>query len=308
MPYGVGDSISISPIEMNQIPQFIYKRSNQVTMIIFVPIFALLFISIYSPFDFDRIDTNTKLFTWLNISRELAVQLITIFLIVVGMAVAAFCRWMMALYTRKHTLSYVKYILWIACEVLVMSVFFTLAAEFFTDTDKGIVTLFRNSLVKTFLILLIPYTMCYIYFIWQERVAQLRTLRQRIADDETALQTAYVQIFDTKGEMRLSVRREHLLLIESADNYICVWYTNNNSPKKVLVRNTLKQVAEQLASTHIQQCHRSYMVNLDLVKVMRREKEGMYIEFGIEGVPDVPISKTYSDSIKKWLMNSPESA
>ena len=293
---------------MNQIPQFIYKRSNQVTMIIFVPIFALLFISIYSPFDFDRIDTNTKLFTWLNISRELAVQLITIFLIVVGMAVAAFCRWMMALYTRKHTLSYVKYILWIACEVLVMSVFFTLAAEFFTDTDKGIVTLFRNSLVKTFLILLIPYTMCYIYFIWQERVAQLRTLRQRIADDETALQTAYVQIFDTKGEMRLSVRREHLLLIESADNYICVWYTNNNSPKKVLVRNTLKQVAEQLASTHIQQCHRSYMVNLDLVKVMRREKEGMYIEFGIDGVPDVPSSKTYSDSIKKWLMNSPESA
>ena len=293
---------------MNQIPQFIYKRSNQVTMIIFVPIFALLFISIYSPFDFDRIDTNTKLFTWLNISRELAVQLITIFLIVVGMAVAAFCRWMMALYTRKHTLSYVKYILWIACEVLVMGVFFTLAAEFFTDTDKGIVTLFRNSLVKTFLILLIPYTMCYIYFIWQERVAQLRTPRQRIADDETALQTAYVQIFDTKGEMRLSVRREHLLLIESADNYICVWYTNNNSPKKVLVRNTLKQVAEQLASTHIQQCHRSYMVNLDLVKVMRREKEGMYIEFGIDGVPDVPISKTYSDSIKKWLMNSPESA
>ena len=293
---------------MNQIPQFIYKRSNQVTMIIFVPIFALLFISIYSPFDFDRIDTNTKLFNWLNISRELAVQLITIFLIVVGMAVAAFCRWMMAIYTRKRTLSYVKYILWIACEVLAMSVFFTLAAELFTDTDKGIVTLFRNSLVKTFLILLIPYTMCYIYFIWQERVAQLRTLRQRIADDETALQTAYVQIFDTKGEMRLSVRREHLLLIESADNYICVWYTNNNSPKKVMVRNTLKQVAEQLASTHIQQCHRSYMVNLDLVKVMRREKEGMYIEFGIDGVPDVPISKTYSDSIKNWLMSSSESA
>jgi DNA-binding LytR/AlgR family response regulator len=189
-----------------------------------------------------------------------------------------------------------------------MSVIFTLAAVLFTDTDKGVITLFRNSLVKTFLILLIPYTMCYIYFIWQERVAQLRVLRKQIAEDETALQTAYIQIFDTKGEMRLSVRREHLLLIESADNYICVWYTNNNSPKKVLVRNTLKHVAEQLASTHIQQCHRSYMVNLDLVKVMRREKEGMFIEFGIAGVPDVPISKTYVDSVKKWLMSSPENA
>ena len=293
---------------MTPIPQFIYNRSNQLAMIIFVPIFALLFISIYSPFDFDRIDTDTRFLAWLNISRELVVQLITIFLILIGMAVAAISRWFMDIYTRRHTMSYVTYISWIACEILAMSLIFTLAAVLFTDTDKGVITLFRNSLVKTFLILLIPYTMCYIYFIWQERVAQLRVLRKQIAEDETALQTAYIQIFDTKGEMRLSVRREHLLLIESADNYICVWYTNNNSPKKVLVRNTLKHVVEQLASTHIQQCHRSYMVNLDLVKVMRREKEGMFIEFGIAGVPDVPISKTYVDSVKKWLMSSSENA
>ena len=44
--------------------------------------------------------------------------------------------------------------------------------------------------------------------------------RERIAEDETALQSAYVQIFDEKGEMRLSVRREHLLLIESADKIL----------------------------------------------------------------------------------------
>lgn len=287
---------------MTPIPSFIYKRSNQIAMIIFVPIFALLFITIYSPFDFDRIDSDAHFLSKLNISRELLVQLITIFLIIIGMAVAAISRWFMSLYTRRHQMSYVSYILWIGCEVLAMTLIFTIVA-LFTDTNKGVVTLFRNSLVKTFLILLIPYTMCYIYFIWQERVAQLRLLRERIAEDETALQSAYVQIFDEKGEMRLSVRREHLLLIESADNYICVWYKNNNTPKKVLVRNTLKQVAEQLSSTHIQRCHRSYLVNLEHVKVLRREKEGVFVELGIEGVPDVPISRTYSDSIQKWLIS-----
>lgn len=288
------------------IPEFIYKRSNQIAMIIFVPIFALIFISIYSPFDFDRIDTDTRFMSWLNISRELVVQLITILLIIIGMGVAAVSRWLMEIYSHRHTLTYANYILWIVCEILAMAFIFTIGAVLFTDTDKGVITLFRNSLIKTFFILLIPYTMCYIYFIWQERVAQLHLLRQRLSEDESALQSAYVQIFDNKGDMRLSVRREHLLLIESADNYICVWYTNNNAPKKVLVRNTLKQVSTQLASTHIQQCHRSYMVNLDLVKVMRREKEGMFVEFGIAGVPDVPISKTYADSIRKWLMSSPE--
>lgn len=292
---------------MTPIPSFIYKKSNQITMIIFVPIFALFFIALYSPFDFDRIDSDAHFLSWLNVSRELLVQLITIFLILIGMAVAAISRWLMALYTRKRQISYVHYIAWIACEILVMTLMFTIVA-LFTDTNKGIITLFKNSLIKTFLMLLIPYTLCYIYFIWQERVAQLRMLRERLAEDETALQAAYVQIFDEKGEMRLSVRREHLLLIESADNYICVWYTNNNAPKKVLVRNTLKHVAEQLASTHIQRCHRSYLVNLDHVKVLRREKEGIFVELGIVGVPDVPISKTYSDSIQKWLMTSPVEA
>ena len=272
-------------------------------MIIFVPIFALLFIYLYSPLDFNHIGNNTHFLAWLNISREMVAQLITIFLILIGMIVAAVSRWCMSIYTRRREMSYIQYISWITCEILVMTLMFTIVA-LFTDTNKGIITLFNNSLVKTFLILLIPYTMCYIYFIWQERVAQLRILRARLDEDETALQAAYVQIFDEKGEMRLSVRREHLLLIESADNYICVWYTNQNAPKKVLVRNTLKQVAEQLASTHIQRCHRSYLVNLDHVKVLRREKEGVFVELGIDGVPDVPISKTYSDSVQKWLISS----
>ena len=285
---------------MSAIPSFIYKRSNQIAMIIFVPIFALLFITIYRPFNFEHIDEDTGLLTWLNISREVLVQLITLGFIFVGMAVVAISRWIMGVYTRKRELSYMQYISWVAFEILIMALIFTIAA-LFTDTPKPVTTLFYNSLVKTILILLIPYVMCYIYFIWQERVAQLRLIRERLAEDETALQAAYVQIYDEKGEMRLSVRREHLFLLESADNYVCVWYINNNSPKKVLVRNTLTKVAKQLESTHIQRCHRSYIINLDLIKVMRREKEGIFVEFGVEGVPDVPISKTYVENINNWL-------
>ena len=285
---------------MSAIPSFIYKRSNQIAMIIFVPIFALLFITIYRPLNFEHIDEDTGLLTWLNISREVLVQRITLGFIFVGMAVVAVSRWIMGVYTRKRELSYMQYISWVAFEILIMALIFTIAA-LFTDTPKPVTTLFYNSLVKTILILLIPYVMCYIYFIWQERVAQLRHIRERLAEDETALQAAYVQIYDEKGEMRLSVRREHLFLLESADNYVCVSYINNNSPKKVLVRNTLTKVAKQLESTHIQRCHRSYIINLDLIKVMRREKEGIFVEFGVEGVPDVPISKTYVENINNWL-------
>lgn len=290
---------------MTPIPPFIYKKSNQLAMIIFVPIFALLFIIIYRPFNFAHVAEDSGLLTWLNISREVLVQLITLGFVLVGMAVVAISRWIMGVYTRRRQMSYIRYISWVACEILIMALIFTIVT-LFTDTPKSVTTIFYNSLIKTILILLIPYVMCYIYFIWQERVAQLRSIRERLAEDETALQAAYVQIFDEKGEMRLSVRREHLLLLESADNYVCVWYINNNAPKKVLVRNTLTHVAKQLEATHIQRCHRSFIINLDLIKVMRREKEGIFVEFGIEGVPDVPISKTYIENINKWLVKGAE--
>lgn len=286
---------------MTPIPSFIYKKSNQVAMIVFVPIFALVFINIYRPLDFDKIDAD--FLSWLNISRELAVQLITILMILVGMSVVAISRLIMGWYTsqQKRTLSYVKYIAWVALEILIMAGIFTVMA-FFTDTNKSVVTLFHNSLMKTVLILLIPYVLCYIYFIWQERVSQLRVIRERLAENETVLQTAYMHILDDKGEMRLSVRRENLLFIESADNYVCVWYLNNNAPKKSLVRNTMRQVSEQLKDTRVVRCHRSYMVNIDAIRVLRREKEGVFIELGVEGVPDIPISKTYAESVNSWLL------
>lgn len=285
---------------LKPIPSFIYSKANQIAMVLFVPFFALIFINIYRPLDFDRLDDS--FLSWLNISHDLAVQLITISMVVGGMIIAAASRLIMSWYTKKHKLSYLDYIVWILGEIAAMASAFTIAA-LFTETNKSLAELFRNSFVKTALIVIIPYVMCYIYFIWHENSMQLRTLRRQIAEDETRLQKAYIHIVDEKDEVRLSVRHEHLAIIESADNYVCIYYLNNGKIKKSMVRNTLRRVAEQLEGTNVVRCHRSYMVNLALATVLRREKEGIFIELGIEGVPDVPISRTYSEKVFGWMEN-----
>ncbi|MBR5820118.1 MAG: LytTR family transcriptional regulator DNA-binding domain-containing protein [Alistipes sp.] len=288
---------------MTLIPSFIYKKKNQISMVLFVPLFALLFILIYKPLDFDTLDE--KLLPGLNIPYDLKITLLSICIVLIGMAVAAISRLIMNAYARNHALSYAKYIAWVALEIVIMVLIYTIATYFLSDLTgtANITTIFQNTLVKSILILLIPYVMSYVYFIWQERVGELKAIRKRLEEDENALQKAYIQICDEKGKMQLSVHREKLLGIESADNYVCVWYLNGDSPKKVMVRTTLKQVATQLADTHITRCHRSYMVNLDHIKVLRREKEGIFVEFGIEGIPDIPISKTYAESITRWLVS-----
>lgn len=280
------------------IPSFIYSKANQITMVLFVPFFALIFINIYRPLDFDNL--NDSFLGGLDISRELAVQLITILMVLGGMVIAAISRSIMNFYAKRRPLTYFGYILWILGEIAAMAGAFTIAA-LATGTDKSLAELFRNSYVKTALIVVIPYVMCYIYFIWHENARELKELRKQIAEDETLLQKAYIHIADEKGDVRLSIRREHLVIVESADNYVCVYYLNNQSVKKMMIRNTLRRVAEQLEGTNIVRCHRSYVVNFSLVVALRREKEGVFVELGIEGVPNVPISRTYGENVRRWM-------
>ena len=110
--------------------------------------------------------------------------------------------------------------------------------------------------------------------------------------------------YDEKNELRLSVKRANLLYLESADNYVCIWYMNKGALTKFMLRNSLKHIEDQLADTHLLRCHRSYMVNFDLVKVVRRDKEGLFLELDNDHAPDIPISKTYNEKIIHWFMTS----
>jgi hypothetical protein len=280
------------------IPAFIYSKANQIFMILFVPLFALIFIGTYRPFDFDRIGEILDLH--INISNESFVLLSALIMVLSGMAIGAISRLIMGYYTKRHQLTYLGYILWILGEIGVMATLFTFFT-LFTDTDKSLPELLRNSYVNTALIVLIPYTLSYILFVLRDKMGELKALRQQIEKDETVLQKAYIQILDEKGELRLSIRRDNLVLIESADNYVCVYYINGDKAKKTMVRNTLGRVADHLNGARIVRCHRSYMINLDHVQVLHRDKEGVFIELGIEGVPDVPISRTYAQNITDWI-------
>ena len=282
------------------IPSFIYSKANQIFMILFVPFFALIFISIYRPFEFNKVGDIIN--AHLDISHEAMVLLVALIMVVSGMAVGAISRLIMGAYTRRHTLTYLGYIIWILGEIVVMATIYTLFS-FFTETNETMPQLFRNSFTKTVLIVFIPYTSSYIYFILKDKMRELKSLRQQIEKDETVLQKAYIQIIDEKGEMRLSIRRENLIMIESADNYVCVYYLSDQKVKKTMVRNTLNRIAEHMKGTHIVRCHRSYMINLDHAQVLHRDKEGVFIEVGIEGIPDVPISRTYAQNVQDWLVS-----
>jgi DNA-binding LytR/AlgR family response regulator len=54
---------------------------------------------------------------------------------------------------------------------------------------------------------------------------------------------------------------------------------------------------ENLAGTEFVRCHRSYIVNFEKVKVIRKDKDGLMLEFDDPSVIDIPVSKTYVNTV-----------
>lgn len=277
------------------VPKYIYKRTNHVILIIFAPLFVLVFLGLFRPFGLNAVDES--FFASLNVSY----WTFMVSIILVAVIIVTVSRIVMNLYTHDNDISVLAYFLWCFMEFIIIAVFYTIFT-LIIGTSKDVLTVFFNSFSKTTVLMIIPYCLCYGYFVFAEKVRQLSDMNKKMKILEEAQLSAYIPINDEKGEMKISVRREDLLLLESADNYVCVWYLSSGTIKKTMIRNTMKKLEDLLSSDkHVVRCHRSYMVNLDHIKVLRREKEGFFIELGHENVPEIPISSKYVETISSWL-------
>ena len=270
------------------IPTYIYDKQHIVQLILWTAFFALVFINIYKPFSSS---------SWYNVS-EFKFFVFSSLIILTGVLVVVLSRIVMFHWGKQHTISVGSYSIWILLEIFFMSLFYTIYT-LVLNPERDYMDVFESSTINTSLVLLLPYSVLHFYFSYKDKERRLQLLEEHQA--ETVARQSVFSFYDEKQELRLSVKRSELLYVESADNYVCIWYLSKGQLTKFLLRNSLKAMEENFADTNVLRCHRSYMVNFDQVKVIRREKEGIFLELGIERVPDIPISKTYSEKVMRWF-------
>ena len=211
------------------------------------------------------------------------------------MLVVVISRMIMLHYNRRHNLNYWQFAGWILCEVLAMSLFYALFTKFIPreGMNRDFMEIFRKSTINTGLVLLLPYSISWLYFSWKEK----NNMLENIEKEDTVLENhskSMIAFPDEKGELKISIMQENILYIDSADNYITLHYLNKSKLSHYMLRNTLKWMDENLIKdTLLVRSHRSYIVNLDKVKVLRKTKTGIFIELDAENTPDIPVSKTY---------------
>lgn len=272
-----------------EIPAFILEKRIMIRLILLTALFALVFINVYKPFSSSA---------WYDVS-DFKFFVFSSLIILTGVLVVVISRIIMYHWGKKHTIAYGQYAIWIVLEIFFMSLFYTIYT-LSLNPEREWLSVFKESSINTALVLLLPYSSLHLYFSYRDSQRKLKQMEEK--KTETPGKNSVYFFYDERNELRLSVNKNNFLYIESADNYVYIWYMNKEHLTKYMLRNTLKALEERMKDTSVLRCHRSYMVNFEQVKVIRRQKDGIYLEFSIGHVPDIPISKSYNEKVARWFM------
>jgi hypothetical protein len=271
-----------------QIPAYLTEKQNITRMIIFTAGFALVFINIYSPFDIS---------SWFKVTK-LQLLFYSSIVILIGVLVVVISR--IILYhvvKRKIKISLGNYFVWIAAEALSMALFYVIYEIVFLKDTRSFWDLYKLSIQNTSLVLLLPYSISWLYFSWIDKNRQLEILS---SSTEGFHETKEMLPFkDEKGIMRISVKTSDLLYLQAADNYVTIFYVHQQKISKYMLRSSLKQIESELGYSPFIRCHRSFMVNFEKVKIIRREKDGLKLELEAPVPVELPVSKTYMEEVFK---------
>jgi hypothetical protein len=267
------------------IPPYLNEKKNIIRLVVFTSVFALVFINAYSPFGADQ---------WYNVTR-LEFFTYSSLTILVGVLVVVISRIVMYHVSKKHAINLWQYLVWIFAEVFSMAAAYAAFEKLFLKDGRLFVDLLKNSARNTALVLLLPYSVLWLYFSWRDKKEQIDRLAEFPSSSENTRNM--LAFYDDKGILKFSIKKENLLYLESAENYVNICYLNHGKISKYLLRDTLKKIEETFAGTEIIRCHRSYMVNFEKVKVIRKDKDGLKLEFDNPSVTDIPVSKTYVNAV-----------
>jgi hypothetical protein len=268
------------PVWEDSIPEYLIKKQNIIRTVLFTAAFALAFINIYSPFGMNKWDIN-----------QIQLLLYSSLIILTGVLVIVISRIIMYYCSKKRRINYLHYGAWIIAEILSMAAFYAAFMKLFLHDKRIITEIFKISMRNTLLVLLLPYSILTLYFSWRFKSKQLEDLveKEQYADSLKKM----IPFHDEKGTLRFSILLEDLLYLEATDNYVTIYYIDGGKLSKYLIRNSLKNLEPKLQPKNIMRSHRSYMVNFEKVKIMRKEKGGLFLELDTEQKISLPVSKTY---------------
>lgn len=275
-----------------KLPEYLLGKYQLIGTVTFSVLFAIVFLNIYIPFS----DT-----AWFGLGQSDMFMGTLVFIFVSILTLIA-SRTLMYRSKRLFELTYLEYTLWCIGEIILIGAFYTkLTVEITGGLDEREIEIFGRSLLYGTIALGVPYLISGMYFSINDKNKTIRLMSyENVVTDEAPLpenSLKKITLFDNSGSLKMSLNLDSLYYIESDDNYIKVWYTDNKGElKQYMLRCRLKTVEESFKGCLIR-CNRKYIVNIEKVKVLRKESDAYVLELDNKAIPTLPVTKTYTDIV-----------
>ena len=280
-----------------KISELYYRDKPNLVFCIALPVYVILFVTLFNP--------SLHFYAEWSNSWDNGASLCLPIIAAIEMATVMLSRSIICFTPWAKSLSRNEYLVWLLIEMIVGSLFVDLFFSIFLH--RAYFGLLPGVMLSYFCLNLIPYVIYWLLMQLKERTQQLtetenelRELRKGVEHNEAGM----VRFNDEKGNTKLVVSADRVISLESAGNYVNILYDDDGKLVRYSLRNTLKGVEKVCNSNGLIRCHRSYFVNLNKIKIIRRTSEGVYAEMGVPNVSNIPVSKTYAPELLRLFSES----
>lgn len=277
---------------MKTAPPQILNVKTILTYIFLLPVWLLFFCLVFRP-----AFSGSHELVW---NSQSSFRLII--LMVIAFGVMASSRLIMFFVFRDSILSRWEYFYWQLFECLAISLFADLFLSL--NTHEPFFLLLPPIFMNFVLIFSFPYIVLWLYLekghceiIIEKLQGEIDDLNNRVAVEDKEV----VRFPDEKGTVKIALKVESVLYLESSGNYVSIVYEDGSKIRKYDLRNTLKGIEELCEKVNLLRCHRSYLVNMQRIKLIKKSSDGVFAELDTSDSLLIPVSKTYSGDIMKMF-------
>lgn len=173
------------------------------------------------------------------------------------------------------------------------------------ENSGGLWLLFWRTVIKSLLISSIPIS---ILVLWEQYHHQRKQLKKAQALNAALIQTKkedlpnsnLIGIFSEQGKEVIKLNAAHILYLQADSNYVDFYYLEKDQVQKIIVRNRLKALFDQLPPQQFIHCHRSYIVNRN--QILKVEGNARSLEIILRhNQLRVPVSRAKAEELSSLV-------
>ena len=280
---------------MKQIRKFIQTEINinstnrKFYLVAFSVFVAFVFLNFFEPFGlyYDESISHEEVFI------ELFVAMILAFVVLL------LSQFVVRDLFKINRFTAITLILWFLFEAIIVASVWFVFEILDNDITGTLLSLWFDNLVAYVLIMVVPYFLYVSYVHVKDVIKDLKN--ENSAGPPANKPLKDIVLKDENEAVKMVLKTENLLFIQSADNYVEVNYLKDGVLSKSLLRNSIKKLEPSFFNTPIIRCHRSYIVNTGIIELAKKTTSGFNLKLIQLSDFMVPVSKSYISEFNKFL-------